>query len=81
MLFMTRDEFNLIKGTKKSYVWSLVAKGYDLERVTRRMKKKFPDANDPGSDWVMANSPDIQLRKFSSREMSNRLSIFFRELL
>lgn len=41
-----RDEFNLIKGTKKSYVWSLVAKGYDLERVTRRMKKKFPDAND-----------------------------------
>lgn len=41
-----RDEFNLIKGTKKSYVWSLVAKGYDLERVTRRMKKKFPNAND-----------------------------------
>ena len=41
-----RDEFNLIKGTKKSYVWSLVAKDYDLERVTRRMKKKFPDAND-----------------------------------
>lgn len=41
-----RDEFNLIKGTKKSYVWSLVTKGYDLERVTRRMKKKFPDAND-----------------------------------
>ena len=37
--------------------------------------------NSPGSDWVMANSPDIQLRKFSSREMSNRLSIFFRELL
>ena len=24
----------------------MVAKGYDLERVTRRMKKKFPDAND-----------------------------------
>ena len=41
-----RDEFNLIKGTKKSYVWSLVAKGNELERVTRRMKKKFPDAND-----------------------------------
>lgn len=41
-----RDEFNLIKGTKKSYVWSLVSKGYDLDRVTRRMKKKFPDAND-----------------------------------
>lgn len=41
-----RDEFNLIKGTKKSYVWSLVSKGYDLDRVIRRMKKKFPDAND-----------------------------------
>lgn len=41
-----RDEYNLIKGTKKSYVWELVGKGFDLDRVTRRMKKKFPDAND-----------------------------------
>lgn len=41
-----RDEFNLIKGTKKSYVWSLVNKGYELERVIRRMKKKFPEANE-----------------------------------
>ena len=41
-----RDEFNLIKGTKKSYVWELTFKGYDIDRVIRRMKKKFPEANE-----------------------------------
>lgn len=41
-----RDEFNLIKGTKKSYVWELTLKGYELERIIRRMKKKFPEANE-----------------------------------
>jgi hypothetical protein len=41
-----RDEFNLIKGTKKSYVFELTAKGFELDRVIRRMKKKFPDANE-----------------------------------
>lgn len=41
-----RDEFNLIKGTKKSYVWELTSKGYELERIIRRMKKKFPEANE-----------------------------------
>ena len=41
-----RDEFNLIKGTKKSYVWELTSKEYDLERIIRRMKKKFPEANE-----------------------------------
>lgn len=41
-----RDEFNLIKGTKKSYVWELTSKGYDIDRVIRRMKKKFPEANE-----------------------------------
>lgn len=41
-----RDEFNLIKGTKKSYVWGLTSKGYELERIIRRMKKKFPEANE-----------------------------------
>lgn len=41
-----RDEFNLIKGTKKSYVWELTSKGYDIDRIIRRMKKKFPDANE-----------------------------------
>ena len=40
-----RDEFNLIKGTKKSYVFELTAKGFELDRVIRRMKKKFPEAN------------------------------------
>lgn len=41
-----RDEFNLIKGTKKSYTYELAGKGFSLERVIRRVKKKFPDAND-----------------------------------
>lgn len=41
-----RDEFNLIKGTKKSYVWELTSNGYELERIIRRMKKKFPEANE-----------------------------------
>lgn len=34
-----RDEFNLIKGTKKSYVWELTAKGFDIDRIIRRMKR------------------------------------------
>lgn len=41
-----RNEFNLIKGTKKSYVWELTSKEYELERIIRRMKKKFPEANE-----------------------------------
>lgn len=41
-----RDDFNLIKGTKKSYTWELTKKGYDVDRITRRVKKKFPDANE-----------------------------------
>ena len=50
-----KDEFNLVKGTKKSYTWSLVQKGYELERVIRRVKKKFPDANDKSiSLWYRA---------------------------
>lgn len=50
-----KDQFNLVKGTKKSYTWSLVEKGYELERVIRRVKKKFPDANDKSiSLWYRA---------------------------
>lgn len=41
-----RDEFNLIKGTKKSYTFYLVSKGRSLERTIQLVKKKFPDAND-----------------------------------
>ena len=41
-----RDLFGLLKGTKKSYAWELTARGYSLDRINRRMKKKFPDAND-----------------------------------
>ncbi len=41
-----RDQFNLIKGTKKSYVFDCVSRGFSLERTTRRVLKKFPDANE-----------------------------------
>lgn len=41
-----RDEHNLIKGTKKSYTFELTSKGYDIERIKRRVLKKFPDANE-----------------------------------
>lgn len=40
-----RDENNLWKGTKKSYTFELTKKGYDLERIQRRVQKAFPDAN------------------------------------
>lgn len=41
-----KDLFGLLKGTKKSYAWELTARGYSIDRISRRMKKKFPDAND-----------------------------------
>lgn len=58
-----KDEFNLVKGTKKSYTWSLVQKGYDLERVIRRVKKKFPEANDKSiSLWYRAAKRQIKAK-------------------
>lgn len=41
-----RDNFNLIKGTKKSYTFELTEKGYTLDRILRRVLKKFPDAKE-----------------------------------
>lgn len=41
-----KDERGLWKGTKKSYTFELTTRGYDLERVIRRVQKKFPEAND-----------------------------------
>lgn len=40
-----KDERGLLTGTKKSYTFELASKGYDLDRVTRRVLKKFPEAN------------------------------------
>lgn len=39
-----RDESGLFKGTKKSYTFELARKGMALDRVQRRVLKKFPDA-------------------------------------
>lgn len=41
-----RDTNGLYKGTKKSYTYELAQKGFSIERITRRVKKKFPDASD-----------------------------------
>lgn len=41
-----KDERGLWKGTKKSYTFELTARGYGLERVIRRVQKKFPEANE-----------------------------------
>ncbi len=40
-----KDANNLWKGTKKSYTFELTKKNSSLERITRRVIKKFPEAN------------------------------------
>ena len=40
-LELADDLIVLIKGTKKSYCYELTEKGFDQERVVRRMKKKL----------------------------------------
>lgn len=40
-----KDDQGLWKGTKKSYTFELTNKGFSLERITRRVMKKFPEAN------------------------------------
>lgn len=48
-----KDERGFVSGTKKSYTIELASKGYDLERITRRVLKKFPEANAKSiSLWV-----------------------------
>lgn len=39
-----KDKHGHIKGTKKSYTWLCAEKGFTLERTTRRVIKKFPEA-------------------------------------
>lgn len=39
-----KDTNGLWKGTKKSYTFELTDRGYSLERITRRVQKKFPEA-------------------------------------
>lgn len=55
-----KDGSGLWKGTKKSYTFELAAKGYALDRVTRRVLKKFPDANENSVKqwWKKANKPN-----------------------
>lgn len=50
-----KDELGLWKGTKKSYTFELTMRGYDLERVLRRVLKKFPEANEKSvKQWYRA---------------------------
>ena len=41
-----KDDNGIIKGTKKSYVISLVQRGYDIAKVIHKTQRRFPDAKD-----------------------------------
>ena len=41
-----KDDQGLWAGTKKSYTYELTLKGLDIERIIRRVIKKFPDAKE-----------------------------------
>ena len=50
-----KDESGLWKGTKKSYTFELTNRGFSLERITRRVQKKFPEANEKSiKQWYRA---------------------------
>lgn len=50
-----KDESGLWKGTKKSYTFELTNKGFELPRIIRRVKKKFPEAKDKSiQQWYRA---------------------------
>lgn len=51
-----KDERGLWKGTKKSYTFELASRGMELDRIIRRVTKKFPDANPKSiSQWYRAS--------------------------
>lgn len=51
-----KDNNGLWKGTKKSYTFELTDRGYSLERITRRVIKKFPEANPKSiQQWYRAS--------------------------
>lgn len=51
-----KDDNGLWKGTKKSYTFELTDRGYSLERITRRVIKKFPEANPKSiQQWYRAS--------------------------
>lgn len=40
-----KDAHGLWTGTKKSYTFELAGKGFSVDRIIKRVTKKFPDAN------------------------------------
>ena len=50
-----KDDNGLWKGTKKSYVFELTYKGLPIDRIIRRVQKKFPDAKEKSiQQWYRA---------------------------
>lgn len=50
-----KDDNGLWKGTKKSYVFELTYKELPLDRIIRRVQKKFPDAKEKSiQQWYRA---------------------------
>lgn len=55
-----RDTNGLYKGTKKSYTFELTARGFSLERVIKRVHKKFPDASDKSINIWFRNAQKVK---------------------
>lgn len=58
-----KDPNNLLKGTKKSLTFELAKKGFSLERVKRRVLKKFPDASEKSIIIWYRKANDIKYEK------------------
>jgi hypothetical protein len=71
-----KDENGLFRGTKKSYTYELTKRGYTLDRVIRRVKKKFPDASDKSINiWFRNCAKDNNLnieKKPDGRKKENQ---------
>lgn len=67
-----RDSNNLLKGTKKSYTFELAKKGYSLDRIKRRVLKKFPEASEnlslSGIDRLYVSNISLNLKKKENPE-------------
>ena len=55
-----RDTNGLYKGTKKAYTFELASRGYPLERVIKRVHKKFPDASDKSINIWFRNAQKVK---------------------
>lgn len=61
-----KDNQGFWKGTKKSYTFELAERGYSIERIIRRVTKKFPEANPKSiNQWYRAYIREQNKKKLS----------------